>query len=401
MKVKIIYLPVFFIFFFSLMGLTYAAGDSGAATQTISGLSLDQSGSYTESPDEWVKIGELTSTKKYPYVTASACASSPLCARTGLYLRYGAVSVVQTSVTFYRNVVTLTGSEDGANYDFEFAVSFSTSPRIGNRSENWDNNRNWTSSTLLTNNWPLMPSQTPLTWTGYELKLGASGWCGRLVVTCYWTEQSYLYTSSGNPILWVKLPPNLKRQSYTFKNVKVMSIYHTQSTNKDSQSVNSQEAALFVSGSITLPQRCYSSVSVSQLDFGDVYANNKKELVKNLNFSINTDCYYAPVSTKHYITVSHNSGGSVTADATNFYISTDANGNPALSFVFDINKEPACSLNNGGAKFGQENLIRTMNSLAKNSYKDVVNVSLCKYGLPTSIGEKTASIEVISRWEKS
>lgn len=370
--------------------------NSGAMHQNISGISLDNSGDYYNSPEQWIQVGELSSIATYSTAESyTKCAILPLCSWSTVTINRGGVSWVKPYISFYTQKLALTGNNDGASYNFEFSLTFNSNPIIGLTSYNSNNHKKWDATRTVT----VFPSfyEQVKTWVGEEVNLG--GWCGNLY-GCTWAETSYLHSSSPKPILWIKLPPNLKRQTYSFNNVKMMEIYHIERNNSGSESVSSQVAALFISGSITLPQRCYSSVDKSQLDFGDIFSSERNGLIATRSIILNSNCYYAPISSKHYITIQDKSGGSLSSDRTQYNILSDSSGMSAMGFVFGINKQPACSTGSKDAMFNTDYLIRTISTLKRDSFNDTINIGLCKYGVPSSYGMKNATIEVISRWEK-
>ncbi|HFZ1748456.1 TPA: hypothetical protein ACIJVO_005361 [Klebsiella oxytoca] len=374
-----------------------AADNSGGGGQNIQGITLDRSMNYTNNPEEWINVGELSSTSTYDSAEShTKCAVRPLCSWSTVTINRGGNSWVRPYMSFYTQKIPLTGSDDGAIYNFEFSLTFNSNPIIGITSYNSNNRRKWDTAKTVTT----FPSlyEPVKTWTGEELNLG--GWCGNLI-GCLWAETTYLHSTSPKPNLWIKLPANLKRQSYNFNNIKMMSIYHIERNNSGSVSVSSQEAALYVSGTITLPQRCYSNIDKSQLDFGDVFSNAQEGLLTTRSIVLNTRCYYAPISSKQYITIRNKSGGSLTANKSNYIISSDSSGAPALGFGFGINKSPVCTMGASDAEFQKEYLIRTVSLLETKTYNDIINIGLCKYGIPASIGVKNATIEVVSRWEKN
>ncbi|HCO8569970.1 FasG-like protein [Escherichia coli] len=370
--------------------------NSGAMNQSISGISLDKGGDYYNSPERWIKLGELSSISTYSTAEShTKCAILPLCAWSTVTINRGGVSWVKPYMSFYTQNLVLTGNDDGASYNFQFSLTFDGNPVIGLTSYNSNNHKKWDTSRML----DVFPSfyEQVKTWVGEEINLG--GWCGNLY-GCTWAETSYLHSSSPKPILWIKIPPNLKRQTYYFNNVKMMEIYHIERNNSGSESVSSQGAALFISGSITLPQRCYSSVDKSQLDFGDVFSSENNGLIATRSIILNSSCYYAPISSKHYIAIHDKSGGSLSSDRTQYNIISDSSGNSVLGFVFGINKQPVCSAGANDAEFKTDYLIRTISTLKMESFNDTINIGLCKYGIPSGYGMKNATIEVISRWEK-
>ncbi|HCX4694204.1 TPA: hypothetical protein OZS91_004290 [Escherichia coli] len=373
---------------------------SGAQVQTITGITYDHSGSSTSVPGQWVKVGSLTNIAMYSSVGSfSLCASSPLCAWSIVNIGRGGVSWTKPSVYFFSPNVTLSGSDDASQYTFQFALTFPSPPVIGLTSENMNNGREWNQTIEVSDNYPQDPENAAMTWqSSSDINLG--GWCGN-ALGCDWSETTYLHTTSSKPYLWVKIPANLKNQSYSFNRVKLMSVQHVERNNSGTTQVRSQEAALYVSGVITLPQRCYSNLNASTLNFGDIKTTAAAGLLSSRSVEMVTECYYIPENVKQYITISPANGLAVNNEQSLAYFTDDNSSSPALGFTFNINNMPNCQTTSSGNKrFNTDTLIRTVSSGIKATYTDNIEFSLCKYGIPSFTGNKSVTLNIVTRWER-
>lgn len=76
---------------------------------------------------------------------------------------------------------------------------------------------------------------------------------------------------------------------------------------------NPEPRQLLLSGTITIPQRCYLNIEGSgTIDFGSIYSNAPNGMIKQQQGAIVTTCHNVPNNTKQYIKVSGRSGGNVT-----------------------------------------------------------------------------------------
>ena len=392
-------ISVVLIIFFT--GSSIATQLSGAQTQSISGINYDNSSSPSSTPGTWVKVGSLTNIATYSKIDSySSCISSPLCAWTILTIGLSGVSWTRPSIYFFSPNVTLSGSDDASQYTFQFALTFPSPPIIGLSSRNMNNNRTWSQTVDVSNNYPQDPSNASMTWQS-DADINLGGWCGN-AFGCDWSEMSYLYTTSSKPYLWVKLPPNLKNQSYSFNKVKLMSVQHAARNDSGTVKLNSQEAALFISGVITLPQRCYSNLSSSNLDFGDIKTTAPSGLLGTRSIKMTTECYFVPDNVKQYVSVSPTNGLSVGSQQSIVYFTGDNSGSPSLGFVFNLNKTPNCqNISNGNLNFNSDSLLRTVSSGIKVTYTDDIIFGLCKYGIPSFTGDKSVALNIVTRWERS
>lgn len=221
----------------------------------------------------------------------------------------------------------------------------------------------------------------------------AQGYCGR-VSGCSYRIGSYIHTDSGMPHVYVKIPKNLSAKKISFSNAEVLELaLHI--SNKSSVTVSPVSAKLFLSGTISFPQRCYIKADKKSFEFGTVYSNAGNGALKNMSASITTDCYYAPNNTQQYLKMETVSGGTLNNSSLLYQIASDS----ALGIVFNINSNPQCnSTTDNKNVFNKEYLIRSITYQPRQTATDTVNFALCKYGVPSVTGQKTVVLKLTSRW---
>lgn len=235
---------------------------------------------------------------------------------------------------------------------------------------------------------------------GPSLKCGDLGGCAI-------NTQTYFDHSSGNSLrLAVKLPDDFQSGTYTFSNVEVLNLGHS-ARNASGLNRDSASAKVYISGKITVPDRCYiDTASGSEIKFNDVNAGASNGKLGERDFTLRTTCKYINLNIKQYVTVSGSNGISEYE-----VFSQDISNEKALALVMRIvrgdngenyyaNCEPDLS---GRVKFGQEYLLREINGNGLNihTYSDIIKFSLCKYGVPKDYGEKIVPITIVSRWSDS
>jgi hypothetical protein len=360
----------------------------------LSGIEVNSS-----TPGQWVSVGSVSLPKYSTMPSQYNCNASSLCTFSGVNIGYNGISWVRPFVNLYNPQVTLTG-DNGETYTFQFALTFPSEIILGMTSLNSANNRTWNVQ-LGTNTYPSGPEKLPFTWTYSDLNHG--GYCGALG-NCQWFEMLYLHTSTPNPTLWIKIPSNLTASTFSFSNLKMMTLSNIARNNAGTASTPSVDASLYISGQFSLPQRCYTNISTSNISFGDVKPNDPNGLIGTKDVILTSNCYNAPVGTKHYIFLNNAdnslafSGG---GDALYFPYLTDSAGVPSFGIVAGINNNPDCSFGSSNARFRKEYLMRTISSLSKLTYNDAIKFGLCKFSNPTSYGQQKGVIKITTRWEKS
>ncbi|HEF8785812.1 TPA: FasG [Providencia alcalifaciens] len=221
---------------------------------------------------------------------------------------------------------------------------------------------------------------------------------------CTIHAQTYLDSIGNNLLkLAVKLPGDFQKGTYTFSNVEVLNLGHT-ARNASNTIKQSASAKVYISGTITVPERCYIDTgSSSEMKFNDVSAGANNGKLEERDFTLRTICKYINLNIKQYIKVSGNNGVS------EYEILSKNNTNEkALALVMRIvrgdngeNYYANCTPDlSGRVKFGQEYLLREINGNGLNihSYRDTIKLALCKYGIPIDYGEKNIPLTIISRW---
>lgn len=282
---------------------------------------------------------------------------------------------------------------DDAGNNYMFTLAFPDRPPVVRMYEyNERGGRTWNTSAAIDNSF-----NSPL---DLQDKANASaiaqGYCGNISVKCAYTIAAYIHANSGMPYLYAKLPKNISAKSISFNDVKLLE-FKLIVSNKKGDTVSPVTAKLYISGTISVPQRCYIKADRNSFDFGTVYSNANNGSVKNVSTSITTDCYYAPKGTMQSLKMDAVSGGSLNDSSQVYQVASD----PALGIVFNINNNSLCESSGTIERnfFKQEYIIR--NVLVQQQHQtwtDAINFSLCKYGVPSITGQKTVVLKLTSRW---
>ncbi len=221
----------------------------------------------------------------------------------------------------------------------------------------------------------------------------AQGYCGA-ISGCSYTIGSYVHDNSGMPSVYIKLPKNLSASRISFSNAEVLDLtLHI--SNQSHNVVSPTSAKLYLSGTISVPQRCYIKADKNNFDLGTVYSNVGNGVLKNISTSITTDCYYAPDNTKQYLKIEAVAGGKLNDSSMIYLVDSDS----SLGMIFNINSNPQCnSITENKNVFNKEYLIRNITYQQHHTATDTVNFSLCKYGVPSAIGQKNVVLKLTSRW---
>ncbi|ENK9286783.1 hypothetical protein AB4H40_004389 [Escherichia albertii] len=282
---------------------------------------------------------------------------------------------------------------DDAGNNYMFTLAFPDRPPVvGIYEYNQQGGKVWNTHAAIDNDFNSPPvSQQDVA----NASAPAQGYCGNISVGCVYTISAYMHANSGMPYLYAKLPTNISAKSISFNDVKLLEFKLTMS-NRNGDAVRPVTAKLYISGTISVPQRCYIKADKNSFDLGTVYSNANNGHIKNVSTSITTDCYYAPVGTTQSLKMDAVSGGSLNDKATVYQVATD----PALGIVFNINNDSQCESNTNDRNFfKQEYLIRKVITQQQHQTStDTINFSLCKYGVPSITGQKTVVLKLTSRW---
>ncbi|ENA3978156.1 FasG [Escherichia coli] len=226
--------------------------------------------------------------------------------------------------------------------------------------------------------------------------------CGSIAGCTIGTHTYFDNTMSGSLVLSVKLPADFQKGTYIFSNVPVLHLGHT-SRNASGTNKESIDTVVYISGKITVPERCYIETgSNAEIKFNDVNAGMNNGKLEERNFELRTTCKYINLKLKQYVKVSGSNG-----DSEYEIFSKTSSNDKALALVMNIvrgdngeNYSADCNPSSGRVKFGHEYLLREINGNGLNiySYNDIIKLSLCKYGVPKDYGEKNIPLTIISRW---
>lgn len=340
-------------------------------------------------PETWLKLSKLN------LGTASSISSalSPcsyqifMCTVGSINLGYnGKASYI---LNIYRYAATIT---DDAGNSYVITIAFPDgAPAIGIYEHNNQGGKQWNSLASYSGSKFLSPPDSTGD-TGYVFG-SAQGYCGN-ISGCVYSVGAYSHSNSSMPYVYMKLPKNLSATSVSFKDINVFEL-QLSIGNQAGNSVKPITAKLYLSGTISIPQRCYIKADKNSFDFGTVYSNSDNGILKNMSASVTTDCYYAPDNTQQYLKMEAVSGGALNSSSMIYQIASDS----ALGMVFNINNDPNCNATSDNKNvFNKEYLIRTITYQQHLSATDKVNFSLCKYGVPSVTGQKNVVLRLTSRW---
>ncbi|ENA4398128.1 hypothetical protein ABGP60_004153 [Escherichia coli] len=342
--------------------------------------------------DDWFKLSLLNMNTSGNISSFNSNPCYPLtflC--TGGLVSLGYNGQANYSLEITRHVATIT---DDAGNNYMFTLAFPDNPPVVGIYENNQAvvGRIWNTRAAIDNSFNSPPVSQQDT---AKASASAQGYCGNISVGCKYTIAAYMHADSGMPYLYAKLPKNISAKSVSFNDIKLLEFKLTV-RNKAGDTVIPVTAKLYISGTISVPQRCYIKADKNNFDFGTVYSNANNGTIKNVSTSITTDCYYAPVGTTQSLKMDAVSGGILNDKATVYQVASD----PTLGVVFNINNYSQCESNAIGRNiFKQEYLIRKVFTQQQHQTStDTINFSLCKYGVPSVMGQKTVILKLTSRW---
>ncbi len=354
---------------------SFGVADSGAVSGDwfkVSQLNMNTSGN----------ISSFNSNPCYPLTF--------LC--TGGLVSLGYNGKANYSLEITRHVATIT---DDAGNNYMFTLAFPDNPPVVGI---YENNRAvvgriWNTRAAIDNSFNSPPVSQQDT---AKASASAQGYCGNIWVGCNYTIAAYMHADSGMPYLYAKFPKNISAKSISFNDIKLLEFKLTVRNNAG-DTVIPVTAKLYISGTISVPQRCYIKADKNSFDFGTVYSNANNGTIKNVSTSITTDCYYAPKGTTQYLKMDAVSGGSLNDRSKVYQVASD----PALGIVFNINNNSLCESSGTIERnfFKQEYIIRKVFIQQQHlTGTDTINFSLCKYGVPSVTGQKTVILKLTSRW---
>ncbi|HIB4007750.1 TPA: hypothetical protein ACWQ2B_005129 [Escherichia coli] len=357
---------------------TYAAvNENHTITKTFSS---------TDAPDTWLDLGQLNiGTASGLSTGLSPCIPSTfMCTAGSIDLGFNG----QAGYILYlsRKPATIKDNE-GNSYMITLAFPRSV-PVVGVHEYNSMGGRTWETIANIDNSL----SEPKDGNDAASASATAQGYCGN-VNGCSYRIGSYIHNNSGMPSVYIKLPKNISAKTISFQDLPVLELT-LYISNKAHNTVSPTSAKLYLSGTISVPQRCYIRADKSSFDLGTVYSNADNGILKNMSASITTDCYYAPDNTQQYLKMEPVSGGIINSDTTIYQVDSDS----ALGIVFNINNNPQCGSSSDNKTFNKEHLMRTITYKQHQTTTDTINFALCKYGVPLITGQKKVILKLTSRW---
>lgn len=330
-------------------------------------------------------VGDISSFNSNPCVPLNF-----LC--TGGLVSLGYNGKANYSLEITRYVATIA---DDAGNNYMFTLVFPGSPPVVGIYENNHavTGRVWNTRAVIDNSFNSPPVSQQDT---ANASAPAQGYCGNISVGCNYSIAAYMHADSGIPYLYAKLPKNISAKSISFNDVKLLE-FKIIVRNQKGDTDTPVTAKLYISGTISVPQRCYIKADKNSFDFGTLYSNANNGTIKNVSTSITTDCYYAPKGTTQYLKMDAVSGGSLNDSSKVYQVASD----PALGIVFNINNNSLCESSGTIERnfFKQEYIIRNVFIQQQHlTGTDTINFSLCKYGVPSVTGQKTVILKLTSRW---
>ncbi|EFD0666282.1 TPA: hypothetical protein N6828_004567 [Escherichia coli] len=341
----------------------------------------------TAVPDNWLQLQKLNiGTAETLSSSLNRCLPATfMCTAGSILLGYNG----QANYILYltREIATIT---DKAGNSYKFTVAFPDNvPVVGVYEKNTQGGRTWNTTAVLDKKLSLPSDRSEASMA----RASAKGYCGH-INGCNYIIGSFMHTNSGMPYVYVKLPKNLSARTLYFTDIEVLSLT-LYISNKGGDLLSPVSAKLYLSGEIKVPERCFMKVDNQKFDFGTVYSNANNEMLKKVSTSIITECNYAPDNTQQYLKVETYSGGKLNGSSMLYQIASDH----ALGVVFSINNNPQCnSTTDNRNVFNKEYLIRSITYQPHQTATDIVNFSLCKFGVPSVIGQKAVILKLTSRW---
>lgn len=356
-------------------------------------------------PGQWMKLGavNMNTAQSVPLGSTSPCGYD------NLWCTGGEITLYNTGRANYILYVTRTPVtvKDDAGNSYQLTVAFPDSNLvIGVSERNNQGGNRWNTTAGLTSGTGAgrfdQPQEsqdaleTPVT--------PAQGWCGAPAsVGCPYNIAAYPHTTSGMPYIYLKLPKNLAARTINFTNQPVLKLKMSIGRKQAGKNVVTPDVYLYLSGTISVPQRCYIKADKNNFSFGTVYSNNANGLQgQPKTMTLTTDCYYAP-DNQQSLKMEALSGGQLTDGNKIYQIAATAapSSQKALGIVFSINGNADCNATSTGQnEFNKEYLINNITYQQHYSKTDKVNFALCKYGVPatTDIGQKNIVLRLTSRW---
>ncbi|HAT1676333.1 TPA: hypothetical protein I8Y27_005097, partial [Raoultella planticola] len=209
------------------------------------------------------------------------------------------------SLSFYQRNV-----QDSKGRNFSFAVAFPYGAPVLHLFEYykktfWVDDRVYNSTfSFSSSNYPVHPDETAK--YNYEISTGEKiiGSCGDNAASngCNLYQLSYFDASTSNPVLYIKLPPNLTGgEVISFSGLELMTLHHKHKGSAGWVTLTPRK--LVVSVNISIPQqRCYLSVEgASALNFGGINSSETNGLKRVQTGFVKSECFFSAANSRQYL----------------------------------------------------------------------------------------------------
>lgn len=344
-------------------------------------------------PDTWLELTTVSmNTTQHINITDGADPCGVYFC-TGGEIALGYSGKASYIVYLTRTPVTIT---DDLGNTYTFSVAFPNSlPSVYAGDMNTGHGRYWhTALSMSGGNFSLPSSSQDVLSSPVTSAPGNN--CGSLT-GCLWRTAIYLHSNTGSPVIYMKLPKNLSSKTITFSEQPLLTLKgYLDNKNTSTSAISLPSVSLKISGTITIPERCYLSVDNNSFNFPLVYSNRNNGTLGTVTANVTTTCNYAPDGTKQYIKMTAVSGGSLNTNSNYYEIGNESSKNESLGIIYKINGSPDC--NSKGDRFDTEQLINTFSYGWNKTAITPFQFSLCKYGMPSRIGEQNVVLKLTSRW---
>ncbi|EFH6995789.1 hypothetical protein U9258_23220 [Escherichia coli] len=218
--------------------------------------------------------------------------------------------------------------------------------------------------------------------------------CQQFITGCKRYE-SRSYLKSGIISISVKLPSDIKGGVYAFNNVN-LGRFVTSYLARPNVEI-SGSSYLYLSGTITLPDRCYLSLSNKEINFNAIKATENNGWIAQKTISLASTCVGNDKPVKLDIKIQPISGSSVTNN--HLDLAKDSQGNPALGIFASFLDTTQCQSDYTYNTFSNVGtmMVATTGSA---TIDQKIYFNLCKYGIPTT-GTHNASVNIVARWTQN
>lgn len=348
----------------------------------------------TDEPDKWINLGNFSmntpsGSDNIPVTSSYPCADY-FC--TGGSIDVG-LSGKSSYITYLTRIPVTISDVAGNQYVFSVAFPYglpeiylseynATSGRVVHTKSDISGSADYTQPSNL---------QSTLT-SNINSKLNNCGnLYGCLIKGAAWMK------GEASPAIYIKLPKNLSAQTLSFNDLAILRLKTYISKQSMVDTVESPDVWLKISGSITIPERCFFKVDSESFHFNSIFSNADKGLKGQRSTNVTTTCNYAPEGTKQYMKMTAISGGNLNDDNNYYEVGNSDSANKALGIIFKIDGTISGCDSNGDI-FEHEYLINTFTYGLNKTYSTPINFYLCKYGIPEKTGEQSIILRLTSRW---